>query len=382
MDRDALRERLDRWVDAGLIDESTASAIMAHESETAEGSTFLDSLAVENRLVAAVSLMGAVLVAAGIGLYLATQWGDLPDGVKTAVLVVAPTAPATAGWYLRRAGVPRVGIACWFLGVALVGPSLYLLAGLHAPDLGLEWVLGAWAAVAVPAGHRVASRPTTALGLLVGLAAVGVAVNDPAFPYVLAFVGAAVVAAGHLLERVDVAPTDVYGLVGPVPAVGLLVLLGLREGAYEGIVPSVTPALAVAVAAAAAGVLAVAVTRRGDRPVAPAAPAVPAAAGVGAVAIVLLTPPVPAFASFLAVHLLLLATLLAEVGLAVVARDRALVNVVAVAFLLQVLTFLVATVGDALSGALALVVAGVVLLAAAVALERGRRRVLAMIVAR
>lgn len=389
MDDDALRDATERWVDAGVVDPETAAAIREFErgQVDGEGGQLVDEQGSQlvdeqgNRLVVALSLMGAVLVGAGLLTYLASNWGSLSTATRTVVLVAAPPLAGGVGIRLARGRYPQVGHGLWFLGAAFLGPSLVLLADLYAPDLGEEWLLFAWAVGALPAGHAFDSRPTTALGLLVALAAVFVAAPGDLAPFVAAFAGAVVVAAGLAVRPRSDRLAGVYRIVGLVPVGLTLLLLGLREGQYRLIRLEADPTLVAALLAAAVAVgLTLAGWNRGDLSNADAlavtAAGVAAATGLGAVAV---TPPLPALASFLLVHAALLGLALAVVLVGVASRSRALVNLVAAGFLLQVVTFLFTTVAQVLEGALTLVVAGVVLLAVGLALEQGRRRLLARI---
>ncbi|ERH03358.1 MAG: hypothetical protein J07HR59_00471 [Halorubrum sp. J07HR59] len=86
---------------------------------------------------------------------------------------------------------------------------------------------------------------------------------------------------------------------------------------------------------------------------------------------------IPALVTLLAVHAVLLAILIGLLVVGVIAAERATINLVAALFLCQLFVFLLETVGETLPQSLALVVAGVILLAAGAGLERGRRELLA-----
>ncbi|RAW44170.1 hypothetical protein DQW50_15575, partial [Halorubrum sp. 48-1-W] len=107
------------------------------------------------------------------------------------------------------------------------------------------------------------------------------------------------------------------------------------------------------------------------------APAV--AAPASAVAVWTLARRVGDVAGSLVALACLLGVVVALVVGAVGLREAAPANVAALGFVSGVLAFLVGPVGDAVSGSLALVAAGAVLLAAGLGAERGRRAVLARI---
>ena len=382
MDSDSLQRATKRWVEAGILDEETAVAIREFEREHGGGATGArsegsdDKSEGSDRLVAAISVMGAVLVGAGLFLYLAANWEDIPTAIRTLVLVATPLAAIGGGLALARGRAPRVGHGCGFLGAAFLGPSLFLLSNLYAPDLATEWILLAWALGAIPTGQVFESRLTTALGLLVALVATGFAATPDAAPFVVAFVGTLVVAAGIFVEPGGKRLAGVHRLVGLVPVLGVLLMVGLEGGDYGFV--DLWPDLTLAGAAVGAAIaIGYAGYHRFQETVTDAdalAVAAPGAATWVVLLLVALSPPIPELAAFLLVHLTLLALLVALVVVAVGWRSRAVVNLVAVAFLLQVVTFLVVAVPDALSGAIALVVAGLVLLAVGFGLEHGRRQ--------
>lgn len=408
MDPEALRDATERWVDAGIIDEDTAGEIRAHEAgrEPATGhesarqrdespATVLD----QDRLVVALSVMGAVLVGAGILLYLAANWDRLSTATRTAVLVATPLFTAAVGLALARDRVPRVGHAprvghgCWFLAAAFLGPALVLLAGLHTLDVDVSWLLLAWGVGALPAGHAFESRPTTTLGLVVLVGVVVDVATVATRPFAVAFVGTVVVAAGLLVRDRSERLSGVYRLVGLAAAVLALLIVAAQDGRYDWIAVTPEPtlvasglvavAVAVAVAIAVGGDVQLQTTdgnQRGNATRLDAlAVAAPAAVTVAVVAVVRVTPPLPELAAFLLVHALVLGLFVAAVIVAAGSGSRALVNLVAVGFLAQVLLILQSTVAEVLSGAVALVVAGLLLLGIGLALERGRRRLLTRI---
>lgn len=372
MERDRLREEVDAWVDDGIISREQAEAILERYED--------DSTRSRSRIVLAISLIGALLVGVGIALYLAANWADLPRWIRTIVLLLTPAAAFGAGtWCRDRGRAPRVGHALSFLGAAFVGISAFLLADLYAPDLDPEWPLLAWATVALPTGHALRSRPVMLLGLGV-VAGVLLALHEPTDPaLVIAFYGVTLYGIALLRRERDDASKGVeraYVLAAVAGTfVGALVLLFL-----VGTVPTdpdfeVTGVL---LATASGAVLAVAVgvrsIRRGaiDRAVG-AWPAVCVAALFAGAASVRLFPP---FAAFLVNHAFVLIVLLSTVVAGYRDRSTGMVNAATVAFVIQLLLFVEATVLEALSGSIALVVAGLSLLAVGLALERGRRTLL------
>ena len=102
-----------------------------------------------NRFLAIISFVGAVLVAAGIVLLIASNWDAIPRGVKLAAGLALMLGAHGAGWWLRevRQDYRKTGEALHlagsllFLGnIALVGQIYHLVS--RPPNAILLWWLG------------------------------------------------------------------------------------------------------------------------------------------------------------------------------------------------------------------------------------------------
>ncbi|MGA2786705.1 MAG: DUF2157 domain-containing protein [Verrucomicrobiota bacterium] len=80
--------------DAGLITDEQRQKIIEHFELKEDGGKFL----------AIVSLIGAVLIAAGITLLIAAHWNDIPRGVKIAAGLLLMLGCHGGGWWLREGG--------------------------------------------------------------------------------------------------------------------------------------------------------------------------------------------------------------------------------------------------------------------------------------
>ncbi|GAB6879633.1 hypothetical protein JCM17823_19070 [Halorubrum gandharaense] len=394
MDSDALQEALDRWTDEGLIDPDTADRIREHEEvaaddrtgegedRTGEGHELPE--ADDRRLVVALALMGGALVAVGAGAFLVQQWTDIPVPLRVLVLLTLPLGAAAGGARIADAR-PRTGHGLWLLAAVFAGVTLFGLADLASPistDAAEPWLLAAWTAAALLVAGHLDSRPATGLGVLLGLATL-VSALTPWSPTVLVgFYGVAAYAAGHLAgdgPRPRQAAT-LRWLGGTLATVALVLAAAtadvavVREGVPWGTTHTGTLLVAVA-ATLAAGVALLRADGREDRyAVAPAVTTPLALAVVWAVDVFLDAGDVAVAVVALAA---LLAVLLSLVAAAVGRGEPTLVNVATLGFVLGVFAFLVGPLVDVVSGPLALVAVGVVLLGVGYAVERGRRAVLA-----
>lgn len=363
MDPDALRDEVDEWVRDGIVTEAQAEAILDRYEDT-DGS--------RSRAVIALSVVGSALVFVGVTLFLATNWEELPTSGQIAVLLGGPGLAYAAGVAAYRRSLPRIGLACSLLGAVLAGPSVFLLADLAAVDVARAWLLLAWTSVALPTGHALDSRVGIGVGLavLAGLVAELAGTTDP-IPSV-AFLGIGLFALGNL-QRDRAGWT--YRTGGAVLTLLGALLLTRLEWNYDGFTVEPTATLGVTVLASLAGVGWL--RWRGNRH--RSGWAGMAVVGIGtATGLAALAPgSVPETAAFLGGHLAMLGVVAATGYFGYRSGSRRFIDLAAVAALGQTLSFVAATVVDALSGSVALVVAGLLLLGAGVALERGRRTLLA-----
>ena len=363
MDPDALQAEVDEWVRDGIITEEQAEAILERYDTPDRG---------RSRAVLALSAVGSALVFVGLVWFLSTNWEELPTAAQVVVLLAGPGLAYLGGATAYRRSLPRVGLSLSVLGAVLAGPSLFLLADLAAVEVDTAWLLLGWTAVALPTGHALDSRFGTAVGLVVlaGLVLELADPGDPTAPLSLFGVGLFGVA-GFQRDRVGWA----YGTVGAAFAlVGLLALTTL-DGRFGGFDPGASATLGALAVGALAAIWWLRVDRDGAglRWAATALPAVAVGTGVALAA----PGTVPNAAAVGVAHLCTLAAIAATGYYGYAAGARRFVDLAAIAALAQTLSFVATTVVDALSGAIALVVAGAILIVAGVALERGRRSILA-----
>lgn len=362
MDPDALQDEVREWVREGIITEAQAEEILARY----EGSERRWP-----RVVLALSLVGVVLVFAGITLFLATNWQDLSRPVRAGVLVAAPTLSYVGGVAGYDGNAPRIGHAMCLLGAVLVGPSVFLFDTLYTLGIATEWLLFAWLAVMLPTGHALGSRVGTTFGLVLTTVLVATLEESAALATAIGGLGVVLFAFGH--QRDD-AVAWTYRIGGVAMVLAGLLGLTLLDGQFRRFTFDPTAVLVATSLGAVAGVAWLSATERWAGVEWAAAAAVSLACSFG---IAVLAPDVvPGLVAFVGVHLMAFAGLFATGYFGYRTGSRRFIDLSAVGGMLQTLSFVQATVIDALSGSIALIVAGLVLLGAGIALERGRRAVL------
>ena len=129
---DVLNRKLDRWVSAGVMDLNTAERIRAFEESerSREGLRWPVLLALG---------LGAVLLCAGVLLFVAAHWDELsPPWRFTLVLLLTGLFPTAGALTMNR--FPALAATCYAIGTICVGAGIFLTAQIF--NLQEHWPSG------------------------------------------------------------------------------------------------------------------------------------------------------------------------------------------------------------------------------------------------
>ena len=131
---------LKRWLDAGLLDAAAAERIRAYESS--QGGVLR-----QGRLTLIVFALGALLLTAGVLLFVAAHWDSLAPGARF-TLVLATIAALHAGGALASRSSPALATALHAVGTGAFGAGIYMAGQVfhmaeHWPAALLLWAAGA-----------------------------------------------------------------------------------------------------------------------------------------------------------------------------------------------------------------------------------------------
>jgi len=157
-----LREELPRWRAEGILDEQGAETLTRRYLGEPEGTGLA---------VAALYVLAASLVGAGIISLVAAHWDELPRFARLAILGTALVAAHGVGFWMWqvRANRPRFGHAVSLLGTLVFGASIGLVAQLFHVSGPWYGAFGAWALGALVAGLVLPSLPALGLTIFLGL---------------------------------------------------------------------------------------------------------------------------------------------------------------------------------------------------------------------
>ena len=139
----SIEPELQRWVEAQVIDVGTADRIRIYErdKEKTKGLTW--------PIIVALGF-GAVMVAAGILLFVAAHWEDMSPGIRFGLVLFMVAAFHLAGAFTAQRS-PQLSVAMHTLGTASLGAGIFLTGQIfnlqeHWPTGVLLWAVGAWGA--------------------------------------------------------------------------------------------------------------------------------------------------------------------------------------------------------------------------------------------
>lgn len=220
-----LARELADFVDAGLLDASTAERLLAHAAARRSGA----------RATTLLAVAGSALVGLGALLLVAHNWSELPRLARAGLAVaIAVAAHGAAAFAVAR----RAGSAAWCEGTAIaavlsIGASTALVAQTYQLQVELSSLLAAWTLLAVPLVYALDARAASALHALgCGAFLAATLDRDAAHPAFWALLAPGVPFAWRLHAKRDRAlRSAVVAWAGiPVVAFGAAASLDGREG--------------------------------------------------------------------------------------------------------------------------------------------------------
>lgn len=154
-------KQIQEWIESGTITQEQGQKMLADvkQKNTEDRS---------NKLIVAISTIGAILLGIGAILFVASNWGEIPDLIKVCMLLGSTFGAYYLGYLFKydKQNLPKVGTSLFFLGALLFGASIFLIAQIYhinanAHSLVLIWLIGV-----LPLIYAFKSEPIAALSSL------------------------------------------------------------------------------------------------------------------------------------------------------------------------------------------------------------------------
>ena len=124
-----LMGEIEVWKNEGVIDTDQAELLKTRYKEEYESQ-------LKNRpdyMMIIISIIGALLVGAGVILFFAYNWDKIPREVRTGTILFAMTAFYLGGYYIREKykTYHYLGESFLFIGTMLFGSGIWLIAQMY-----------------------------------------------------------------------------------------------------------------------------------------------------------------------------------------------------------------------------------------------------------
>lgn len=102
----------------------------------------------QKRVIRIIVVIGAILIGAGIFLFIASNWDKMDKWLKIVIIVMSMIISYSAGWYLREVKkLIKTGTALILLGAIIYGAGIFLVAQIfhiraNWPDGFILWMIG------------------------------------------------------------------------------------------------------------------------------------------------------------------------------------------------------------------------------------------------
>ncbi|HLG24310.1 MAG TPA: DUF2157 domain-containing protein [Candidatus Nanoarchaeia archaeon] len=151
-----------KWISAKIISEDQAGKIKSFyrgSKESYDGHSSITSV---------IAIFGALMIGAGIILFFALNWGNIPKYVKVFSILAAMVATYHIGYVMKfsKGTFPKVGSSLIFLGSIIYGAGIILVMQIF--HIRLHWPNGFlyWAAGIIPLAYLLGSVSVLYLGLI------------------------------------------------------------------------------------------------------------------------------------------------------------------------------------------------------------------------
>lgn len=128
----------------------------------------------QKKTVYIISIIGAILIGAGIFSFIASNWSSMGKSIKILIIIAAMLIFYGVGWYVReKKALLRTGMSLIFLGTITYGAGIFLIAQMF--HLRVSWADGyiLWMIGTVVVAHAFFSPFLFYVSLLLGVAALG-----------------------------------------------------------------------------------------------------------------------------------------------------------------------------------------------------------------
>ena len=154
-------KQIKKWLKDGTITPTQAKKMLADSSKRKKEQS-------SNKLIIAISTIGAVLLGIGVILFIASNWRAIPNIIKVLILVASTFGAYYTGYLFKyqKRNLPKVGASLIFLGALLFGATVFLIAQMYNINANNHTLVLIWLIGVLPLVYAFASVPIAGLSCL------------------------------------------------------------------------------------------------------------------------------------------------------------------------------------------------------------------------
>lgn len=153
-----IEKQIQAWLDSDLITEIQAKKMLADVHETGDENR-------SNNLIVTISIIGSVLLSIGAIMFVASNWQEMSNPVRTSILIISTLGAYYLGYLFKyeKKNLPKVGGTLFFLASLLFGASIFLIAQIYNINANNHSLLLMWMIGIIPLIYGFRSIPITTL---------------------------------------------------------------------------------------------------------------------------------------------------------------------------------------------------------------------------
>lgn len=155
------KEQIERWLKEGTITQEQAQKMLADISEHKKERS-------SNKLIIALSTIGAILLGIGVILFVASNWQEMANITKVLILLSSTGLAYYLGYVLRyqRQTLVKVGASLIFLSALLFGADIFLIAQIYQISANSHTLVLIWLIGILPLVYALKTEPIAGLSSL------------------------------------------------------------------------------------------------------------------------------------------------------------------------------------------------------------------------
>jgi uncharacterized membrane protein len=154
-------KQIQQWLKDGTITQAQAKKMLADSSRFNKEER-------SNKLIIAISTIGAILLGIGTILFIASNWRGIPDFGKVLLLLISTFGAYYVGYFFKyqKQNLPKVGASLLFLGALLFGATIILITQIYHLNANTHILVLIWLLGILPLVYALKNKPIAGLASL------------------------------------------------------------------------------------------------------------------------------------------------------------------------------------------------------------------------